>query len=378
MKFVIAMDSFKDCASSLEIGNAVKKGIQEVFFDAQVIVISISDGGEGMVDSLTLGLGGIFQEVCVSDPLGNMIISRYGKLPDGTAIIEMAAASGLELVPKELRNPLKTSTYGTGQLIKHAVEQGAKKIIIGIGGSATNDGGIGMLSALGVKFLDKEGNILQGNGEDLIHIDSINMDNLWLKDIKGQVACDVNNPLYGENGAAYIYGAQKGSTPDIIIELDKGLRHYANKVQECISRDISEFAGSGAAGGLGAGLVGFLNAKLYSGIDVVLDHLNIQQYITDADIIFVGEGQLDSQTGMGKAPAGVARRVKEIKNIPVIALGGGISGDPIAIHDIGIDSFFSIAPGPISLEEALQKENALSFVYQRSREICYLIQSIKK
>ena len=378
MNFVIAMDSFKDCASSLEIGTAIKEGILEVFPQSDINIIPIADGGEGTVDTLISGLHGEIKNVDVRDPLGNKINAQYGLLPDGTAVIEMAKASGLELVPYNKRNPMNTSSFGTGQLIAHALQEGSRKFIIGIGGSATNDAGMGMLIALGVEFLDASGKILQGVGSDLLKIDKINTSNLnpLIHESEFQVACDVNNPLFGKNGAAYIYGPQKGATPEIVLQLDQGLQNFAEKTKKHLSKDIDKLPGAGAAGGLGAALLAFLNAELHPGIDIILDYLNIEQYINNTDIVFVGEGRLDEQTGMGKAPAGVASRVKKIKDIPVIALGGGIKGDPSILHSIGISAYFSIVPGPISLEDALKKENALIFVKRQSREICHLIKSV--
>ncbi len=378
MNFVIAMDSFKDCASSLEIGTAIKEGILEVFPQSDINIIPIADGGEGTVDTLISGLHGEIKNVDVRDPLGNKINAQYGLLPDGTAVIEMAKASGLELVPYNKRNPMNTASFGTGQLIAHALQEGSRKFIIGIGGSATNDAGMGMLIALGVEFLDNSGQVLQGIGSDLLKIDKINTTNIdpLIQKSKFQVACDVNNPLFGKNGAAYIYGPQKGATPEIVFQLDLGLQNFAKKTKQYLLKDIDKLPGAGAAGGLGAALVAFLNAELHPGIDIILDYLNIEQYIHNTDIVFVGEGRLDKQTGMGKAPAGVASRVKNIKDIPVIALGGGIEGDLSILHSIGISAYFSIVPGPISLEDALKKENALIFVKRQSREICHLIKSI--
>lgn len=378
MNFVIAMDSFKDCASSLEIGTAIKEGILEVFPQSDINIIPIADGGEGTVDTLISGLCGEIKNIDVRDPLGNKINAQYGLLPDGTAVIEMAKASGLELVPYNKRNPMNTSSFGTGQLIAHALQEGSRKFIIGIGGSATNDAGMGMLIALGVEFLDASGQVLQGIGSDLLKIDKINTTNIdpLIQESEFQIACDVNNPLFGKNGAAYIYGPQKGATPEIVFQLDLGLQNFAEKTKQYLLKDIDKLSGAGAAGGLGAALVAFLDAELHPGIDIILDYLNIEQYIHNTDIVFVGEGRLDKQTGMGKAPAGVASRVKKIKDIPVIALGGGIQGDPSILHSIGISAYFSIVPGPISLEEALKKENTLMFVKRQSREICYLIKSV--
>ncbi len=379
MKFVIAMDSFKDCASSIEIGQAVSKGVRAVFPDAETKVFPIADGGEGTIESLLQGLGGSIQKIEILDPLGNNITSYYGILSDGTAVIEMATASGLELVPIELRNPMYTSTYGTGQLISHALDMGATNFIVGIGGSATNDAGMGMLTALGVKFYDKNGNELRGKGEDLIHIYSINIENInpKLKDARIQVACDVNNPLYGSNGAAYIYGPQKGANKETIEFLDRGLQNFAQKTEDTIHKDISQVPGAGAAGGLGAALLAYCGAELISGITIILEYLQIDKDLSDADCVFVGEGKMDWQTCMGKAPSGIANRMKALgkNDTPIIAISGGIKDDPIELHEMGISAYFSIVPGPINLEDALKKENALDFVQRQSREICYIIKS---
>lgn len=375
MKFIIAMDSFKDCAGSMEVGEAVKAGILDVFPKAETCVLPIADGGEGTVEALTLGLGGKIVETPVKGPLGKEVNARYGLLPDKTAVIEMASASGLELVPQNLRNPLHTSTYGTGQLIAHALDHNVNKIIIGIGGSATNDAGMGMLRALGIVFFDSAGAQLEGIGSDLIRVHRIDVTKLdpRLAQTQIQVACDVNNPLYGTNGAAYIYGPQKGATPEMIKDLDEGLKNFAKKSHDVLGKDISMQAGAGAAGGLGASLLGYLGASLHSGISIILDYINIEAHIKEADYIFVGEGRLDEQTAMGKAPSGIAQCVQKIKKIPVIALGGGIKGDPKGLHDLGIDAFFSITPAPISLEDALKKENAFTSLRRQSREICHLL-----
>lgn len=364
-KIVIASDSYKGTMSSLEVCDIVKAGILNIFHEAQVVSIPIADGGEGTVDAFLSAVGGEKINVKVKGPFFEVIESYYGILVDKkTAVIEMAAASGLPLAG-ENKNPLITTTYGTGQLILDALEKGCTKIIIGVGGSATNDGGIGMAAALGVRFSDKEGNNVSydGNGMGKIHtIDMKDLDNR-IKNCNIEVACDVDNPLYGKEGAAYIYAPQKGADEEMVKVLDDNLRLYASKVKEYLNLDVQLLEGAGAAGGLGAGLVAFLGAKLRSGIDIVLDNANFENEIKDADLIITGEGKIDSQSVRGKVPIGVAKRSKKY-NVPVMAIVGWIDDDIDSVYDMGINSIFSInrKPEDFSVSKEYSKINLLKTV----------------
>lgn len=371
-KIVVASDSYKGTISSLEVCDIVKEGILNILEDTQVISIPIADGGEGTVDAFLFALGGKKIHVTVNGPFFNSIESYYGILEDKkTAVIEMAAASGLPLAG-EKKNPLKTTTYGTGQLIFDALEKGCTKIIIGIGGSATNDGGIGMAAALGVKFLDIEGNDVTYNGDGIGKIHTINMEGLdqRIKSCNIEVACDVDNPLYGKDGAAYVYASQKGADEDMIKKLDDNLKLYASKVKEYLNIDIQLLKGAGAAGGLGAGLVAFLGAKLRSGIDIILDNANFEDEIKNADLIITGEGKIDSQSLRGKVPIGVAKRSRKY-NIPVIAIVGYIDDDVDLVYNMGIDAIFSInrKPQDLSISKDYSKLNLLKTVEDIMRMI---------
>lgn len=371
MKIISAVDSFKGSVSSSEINNCVEKGIRKVYPNSEVIKVPIADGGEGTVESLIEALGGEIISLSVRNPLGEMIDSYYGILYDKkTAVIEMALASGLPLIPEEKRNPMKVSSYGTGELIKDALDRGCTEFIVGIGGSATNDGGIGMLEALGYKFYDKNLNYLETCGENLINLKIIDDKSVndKLKNAKFLVACDVNNPFYGENGAAHVYGRQKGATENMILELDKGLENFANLIKNIKNIDVQTINGTGAAGGIGGAFVSFLNAKLESGIDIILKKLNFEEIIKDADLVITGEGKIDFQTSMGKTPVGIARIAKKY-NIPVIAIAGSVADDAEEVHKNGIDAYFSIMNYPISLNEAMKKENTKKFLIKNIEEI---------
>lgn len=371
MKIISAVDSFKGSVSSSDINNCVEKGIRKVYPNSEVIKVPIADGGEGTVESLIEALGGEIISLSVRNPLGEMIDSYYGILYDKkTAVIEMALASGLPLIPEEKRNPMKVSSYGTGELIKDALDRGCTEFIVGIGGSATNDGGIGMLEALGYKFYDKNLNYLETCGENLINLKIIDDKSVndKLKNAKFLVACDVNNPFYGENGAAHVYGRQKGATENMILELDKGLENFANLIKNIKNIDVQTINGTGAAGGIGGAFVSFLNAKLESGIDIILKKLNFEEIIKDADLVITGEGKIDFQTSMGKTPVGIARIAKKY-NIPVIAIAGSVADDAEEVHKNGIDAYFSIMNYPISLNEAMKKENTKKFLIKNIEEI---------
>lgn len=357
MKFILAPDSFKESMTSKEACNAMEKGIRRVVKDAKCIKVPMADGGEGTVEALVYATSGKLKKAFVTEPLGERKVSAtYGVLGDGKrAIIEMAEASGIQLVKRELRNPLITTTYGTGELILDAVESGIKHIIIGIGGSATNDGGAGMLQALGVNLLDKEGKELGFGGAELLRLHKFDLTNLdkRLKDIKFEVACDVKNPLVGENGASYVFGKQKGGTQEMIELLDKALTNYAEVIKRDLSIDIKEVEGAGAAGGLGAALLVFLNGKLEKGIELIIKHTDFEKKIKGADFVFTGEGSIDGQTIFGKTPMGIASVAKR-NSIKTIAFTGKVDEGCENLYDVGITSIFSIMRGVDNLEDALK------------------------
>lgn len=355
MKIVIAPDSFKESMTALEVANSIEKGFQKVFTDAKIIKVPMADGGEGTVQSLVDATDGNMIYKNVTGPLGNTVQAFFGLSGDGkTAVIEMASASGLHLVPPEKRNPLFTTTKGTGELIAAALDAGVQHIIIGIGGSATNDGGAGMARALGVKLLDEKGNEVQEGGGFLNTLASIDIDHLdpRLKKVDIQVACDVDNPLIGEKGASAIFGPQKGATPDMIQKLDQNLGHYAKILKRDLGKEIVKVPGAGAAGGLGGGLMAFLNAKLKRGVDIVIEATNLGDKVKDADLVVTGEGKIDGQTIYGKTPIGVAKTAKKY-NVPVIAIAGNIGEDSDTVIEHGIDALFCILPGVMTLQEAL-------------------------
>ena len=375
MKVVVAIDSFKGSLDSIELGSSISNGIRKVYENATIITVPIADGGEGTVEALVKGTNGKFIDINVHDPLMEKIEARYGILGDGkTAVIEMASASGLPLVSIEKRNPLLTTTYGTGELIKDAIERGCKEFILGIGGSATNDGGLGAMQALGFKIFNKDNIELGQGGKVMSEVSYIDSSSALkeLKDCKFIVACDVDNPFFGEYGAAHVYGRQKGADDEMISELDLGLKHLSNIFEKELKKDISQLPGAGAAGGLGGGLVAFLDAKLMPGIDIVLETVKLEEKLKGTDFVITGEGRIDFQTVMGKAPIGVAKLAKKY-SIPVIGIAGCIADDADKTHEAGIDSLFSIINYPISLEEAMKKETASKFVEKNSEEIFRLI-----
>lgn len=357
MKILVAPNAFKEALSAKEAGEAIKGGLLKALPHSDITVLPIADGGDGTIEVLVEATEGGFIEKEVTGPLGERVKASFGVLGDGkTAVIEMARASGLALVPKEKRNPAITTTYGVGELIKEALERGAKRILVGIGGSATNDGGAGMAQALGAKLLDKDGNELPFGGLALKDLASIDMSNFHplAKDCEVIVMADVKNPLCGPKGASYVYGPQKGGTKELIEELDKALFNFAQVIKRDLGKDILNLPGSGAAGGLGGGLVAFLDARLRPGIDVVLETLKIEEKLEGVDLVISGEGKIDGQTIFGKGPAGIAKKAKE-KNIPVILLGGSIDNDAEILKEEGLaDALFSITRGPISLEESIK------------------------
>ena len=372
-KIVIASDSFKGCLSSREIALAAEAGIRKVLPDCEVVGIPVADGGEGTTEALVDAMNGRLVTCEVHDPLMNLIQAEYGILGDGlTAVIEMAAASGLVLIPPEMRNPLLTTTYGTGELIRDALQRGCRRFLIGIGGSATNDAGTGMLQALGFRFFDTDGNEPEKGGqilEKIAHIDSANVIPA-LQESVFTVACDVNNPFSGENGASFVYARQKGADDAMIRRLDNGLRRFAAVIHASTGKEIDAVPGAGAAGGLGGGFIAFLPATLKPGIQMVLEALRFDSRIQHADLIITGEGKLDRQTAMGKTPAGILEAGKK-RQIPVIAIGGAIE-DSDALLQQGFLAVFSIQPGPVSLEQAMDKTFAGSQVERTVEQIVRL------
>lgn len=356
MKFVLAPDSFKESMTSKEACEAMERGIKKIYKDAECIKVPMADGGEGTVCALVQATKGKMYKATVKNPLGEEIEANFGMLGDSeTAVIEMAEASGIELIGKELRNPMITTTYGTGEIIKKALDLGAKKIVIGIGGSATNDGGVGMVQALGGSFKDKDGNEIGFGGGELSKIQTIDISNLdkRLKGIDIEVACDVSNTLCGELGASYIFGPQKGATLEMVKELDSNLNHYADKVYQTLGKDIKNIKGSGAAGGLGAALVGFLDGKLKRGIELVIKHTDLKEKLKGADYLFTGEGSIDSQTIFGKTPMGVSKEAKDL-GVKSIAFGGRVLEGSENLYEVGVTAIFGITPGVITLKEALE------------------------
>lgn len=354
---VLAPDSFKESMTAKEACEAMERGIKKVNNNISCIHVPMADGGEGTMQSLVDGTNGKIHSLKVVGPLGNEVEAQYGILGDGEiGVLEMASASGIQLVPSEQRNPLITTTYGTGQLIKACLDHGVKKLLIGIGGSATNDGGAGVIQALGGKLLDKQGKELSFGGGELGKLHTIDLTNFdsRLKEVAIEVACDVNNPLCGERGASNVYGPQKGATKEMIGILDDNLKHYADIIKKQFGKDVLDEPGAGAAGGLGAGLMAFLNGTLKKGIDMVIEYASLEEKVKDADMVWTGEGSIDFQTQYGKTPLGVAAVAKKY-NKPVIALAGRVGEGIDTLYGKGIDSIFGIMKGVTSLEDALAK-----------------------
>ncbi len=353
LKIAIAPDSFKGSMTAMEAASCIEAGLKQSLRGISCRKIPMADGGEGTVQAIVDATGGKFVKRTVSDPLGRKTKATFGISGNGkTAIMEMAEASGLALLKPRERNPMKTSTYGTGELIKHALKLGVHKILIGIGGSATNDGGTGMARALGVKFLDAKGKPVPDGGAKLEKIVSIDISGIdpRLKGVEIEVACDVDNPLAGRKGAAQVYGPQKGATPEMVKQLDAGLRNLAAIIKKDLGVSILKVPGSGAAGGLGGGLMAFLNGQLRPGVDIVIDSVKLAKRIKGCDLVITGEGRMDHQTAFGKTPAGVARVAKE-QAIPLIAICGCLGKDPEVVHSIGIDAFFSALEENVAEEE---------------------------
>src|SRR6056297_353248 len=361
MKILVAPDSFKGSLTAMEVSENIKNGIHNYDSKIDIDLLPMADGGEGTVQSLVDATKGEIIKKKVTGPLGNRVEAFYGLLGDNkTAVIEMAAASGLPLVPEEKKNPSKTTTYGTGELIAAALDAGAQKIIIGIGGSATNDAGVGMAQALGAEILDKNGERINFGGGSLNQIEQIKLDNLdsRLENVEILTACDVDNPLYGKEGAAYVYAPQKGADPEMVEKLDQNLRHFNEIVIKELNKNTNEISGADAAGGLGAGLVAFLDAELKAGVKIILDLINFEERLGNVDLVITGEGMLDGQSINGKTPVGVSRSAAE-KDIPVIAIAGTLGKGVEKVLDHGINSYFSIIDRPAELKEIIEKSPEL-------------------
>ena len=359
MRIVIAIDSFKGSLSSLEAGNSAAVGISRVFPAAKTIVLPVADGGEGTADALVSGLGGKFAEAKVHDPLGRIITAKYGILPDNTAVIEMAAASGLPLLSEAERDPMKTTTFGTGELILHAIRQGCRSFIIGIGGSATNDGGVGCLQALGFGMLDENGRQVGFGAGGVSRITEISSKDVIpeLKECRFSVACDVSNPLCGNKGCSVVFAPQKGADSDMICKMDGYLKRFAAITKTFAPHSSPDTPGTGAAGGLGFALMYFLGAELQSGVDLIIRETHLEDAVRTADIVVTGEGCIDSQTAMGKAPAGIAK-IAGIYHKPVIAFSGAVRQDARVCNEHGIGAFFPIVRSACTLSQAMDKDNA--------------------
>lgn len=360
MKAVVAIDSFKGSLTSMEAGQAAAEGIHRADPAAEVAVRPLADGGEGTVEALVRGMGGRMHSAQVTGPLGRPVQCRYGVIEEsGTAVIEMSGAAGITLVPERERNPMNTTTYGVGEVIRDAVSKGCRRFVIGIGGSATNDGGIGMLQALGFGCLNREGRQVAPGAKGLEELAAVTAGNVFpeLAECRFRIACDVTNPLCGPSGSSAVYGPQKGATPEMIRLMDRGLARYAALAAQSFPKADPSCPGTGAAGGLGFAFLTFTEAELESGVRIVLEETALEDFVRDADIVVTGEGRLDGQTAMGKAPVGVARLAKKYGK-PVIAFSGCVTPEAAECNKQGIDAFFPILRSPVTLEEAMRPENA--------------------
>jgi glycerate kinase len=375
MKIVIAADSFKGSCSSLRMAELAEQGIKKIFPAAEVVKVPVADGGEGTTEALVSGLGGTFRRLTVTGPLGTKVTAEYGILPGKVAVMEMATASGLPLVAEADRNPALTTTYGTGEMIKDALDQGCRKLMLGIGGSVTNDGGMGMAQALGVSFQDAAGQELGFGGGVLAKLAKIDLVALdpRLKETELITLCDVANPLCGPQGASYIYGPQKGAKPEDLPVLDRNLRHFAAQVKLHLGKDIAEIPGAGAAGGLGAGMIAFCDSKLRRGIDTILELVELESKLVEADLVITGEGRIDGQSIYGKVPVGVGLLARK-HQIPVIAIVGGIGPGAEAVYEQGIDSIVSIVNRPMALAEAIQEVEPL--IVEAAERLMRIIRSV--
>lgn len=379
MKVVAAIDSFKGSITSLEAGGSAAEGVKRVFPDAEIFVSPLADGGEGTLDAIISATSGKYVEAEVTGPLGETILAKYGITPDGCAVIEMASAAGITLVPEEKRNPLYTTTFGVGELIRHAIlESGCRRFTVGIGGSATNDGGVGMLSALGFRFLDIDGVEVKNGAIGLKDIAKIDT-HFALKELSEcvfSVACDVKNPLCGENGCSAIYAPQKGADAAMIRDMDGWLSKYAVLTEATLGNSFKDFPGAGAAGGLGFAFLSYLKATLSSGIDLVIERTGIEKRIADCDVVITGEGRLDGQSGMGKAPIGIARVAKKYGKT-VLAFSGAVTEDARALNALGIDAFFPILKAPCTLDAAMRVDNAKRNLADTCEQAFRIIKAIK-
>lgn len=379
MKAVIAIDSFKGSLTTFEAGEAVAEGVRRAYSDAEVFVSPIADGGEGTVEAIIAATNGQMHTVCVHGPLGEKIDAKYGIIESsGTAIIEMAEAAGITLINRNERNPLLTTTYGVGEMIVDALKKGCRDFIIGIGGSATNDGGVGMLQALGVKFLDAYGKDIERGAIGLKSLSVITLQGMLpeLKECRFCIACDVKNPLCGAKGCSAVYGPQKGATPEMITQMDGWLQHYANLTKEIIPDSDASYAGTGAAGGMGFAFLAYLGGELKSGIDIVMEKTGLEAQVKDADVVVTGEGRLDGQSYMGKVPVGVAHLAKKYGKT-VVAFSGCVTDDAVLCNSYGIDAFFPILRRPCSLEEAMDKANASVNLADTVEQVFKLIRNLK-
>lgn len=373
MRIVVAPDSYKGSISALGVAQAMERGVLRVFPDADVRKIPIADGGEGTVEALVAATGGQTQSIDVTGPLGERVSAFWGLLGDGrTAVIEMAAASGLPLVPADRRDPRLATSYGTGEIIRSVLDAGLRRIIIGLGGSATNDGGAGMARALGVRFLDNRGKDLPDSAAALPDLQRIDLSRLdpRLQETEITVACDVDNPLCGLRGASAVFGPQKGASPAVVAELDSALAHFAVRAREATGRDVADLPGAGAAGGLGAGLMFFTAAKLKPGVDIVLDSVGFADVVKGAAFVITGEGRTDFQTAFGKAPVGVAKVAKQF-NVPVFCLSGGLGDGADDVLAQGIDAVMSICDKPMTLADCMRASDSL--IESATARLCRIV-----
>lgn len=380
MKVVIAIDSFKGSMTSLEAGRSAAEGIKRVYPEADITVRPLADGGEGTVDALVSGCGGKMTQVKVTGPAGKEVICAYGILEkEKTAIIEMSGAAGITQVSGEEKNPMTTTTYGVGEVIRDAIKKGCRHFIVGIGGSATNDGGVGMLQALGFGFLDKEGSQIRPGAQGLKDLVKITTDNVLpaLSECTFRVACDVSNPLCGEQGCSAVYGPQKGGTPEMIAEMDQYLASYARLAQKSFPKADPEYPGTGAAGGMGFAFLTFCQASLEKGVDIVLEETGLDRYAREADVVVTGEGRLDDQTVMGKAPIGVAGIAKACGK-PVIAFSGCVTKEASVCNEHGIDAFFPVLRTVVTLEEAMAGDNARANMANTAEQVFRVIRTFGK
>ena len=375
LHFVLAPDSFKDSATGKEICEAMEKGIRRVFPKSTVQHVPMADGGEGSTEAVVDATGGEYIQKVVQGPLEEKVEATFGIHGDGkTAVIEMAEASGIQLLTPEERNPLYTTSYGTGELIRHCLDEGMKNIILCIGGSATNDGGVGMAQALGYRFKDKDGNEIRRGGKYLKDIASIDTSNVHehLASCEVLVASDVDNPLTGPEGAAAVFGPQKGATPEMVEDLDEGLKHLEKMIEKNLGKSVGHIPGAGAAGGLGAGLLAFTEAKLERGVEIIVEATRLKEKVKDADVVFTGEGQIDFQTKYGKTPMGVVTAVKEVnEKAKVIAISGSIGEDVETLYDLGFDGIFGTIASPGELDKVLK--NTLENVSRVTEAVCRIL-----